>query len=186
MSVISQTEYQIPLNNFVSHISTSYMKWETRSWKWEGRNREWEMRNWKWEMRDEKLEIMSWKEGHWILPWEMGIGNPMRILATEVSTSEFNRAVQWPPVSDPQFERGDGRGQIPQENLRNLSLIHVNKSGSLTGGNGQGSCCEHRGSLLSITVEKHIHIPRTSAPSEPSEFILNKLTLFHLTTYWCY
>ena len=33
LSVSSQTEYKIPLNNFLSHISTSYMKWETRSQK---------------------------------------------------------------------------------------------------------------------------------------------------------
>ena len=88
----------------------------------------------------------------------------------EIET-EFNRAVQWPPVSllssaqcnsrERKREREretDERGQIPQENLRNLSLIHVNKFGSRAR-RGRWTrklklMCEHRGLLLSTAVGK--------------------------------
>ena len=57
MSKISQIECKIPLNNFVSRISTSFMKWETRSGKQEVGNEKGERRgtgNGKWEIGNEK------------------------------------------------------------------------------------------------------------------------------------
>ena len=44
-SLNSQIENKAPLNNLTSHISTSYIKWETRNGKWETRSGKWEIRN---------------------------------------------------------------------------------------------------------------------------------------------
>ena len=44
-SLNSQIENRAPLNNLTSHISTSYIKWETRNGKWETRSGKWEIRN---------------------------------------------------------------------------------------------------------------------------------------------
>ena len=44
-SLNSQIENKAPLNNLTSHISNSYIKWETRNGKWETRSGKWEIRN---------------------------------------------------------------------------------------------------------------------------------------------
>ena len=63
-SLNSQIENKTPLNNLTSHISTSYIKWETRNGKWETRSGKWEIRN---------LEVGYGKGLNWALrngKWE--------------------------------------------------------------------------------------------------------------------